>query len=98
MNSYNIPEEIEMEVRSRDKKCVYCGRQFNEKVRPSIEHIINDVNIISLDNIAICCMACNSSKSNKKLSEWINSEYCKNNNINYKNVSDVIKRALDNKW
>jgi len=102
MNRWNIPEEMENEIILRDKNCVYCGIKMVEKVHRgesrknagTWEHIINDETIITKENIARCCSACNSSKGTKKLSDWINSEYCKKNNINNNTVAPIIKRAL----
>ena len=102
MNRWNIPDEMEKEIIIRDKNCVYCGIKMVEKVprgesrknAATWEHIINDETIITKENIARCCSACNSSKGTKKLSDWINSEYCKNNKINNNTVAPVIKRAL----
>jgi len=100
MNNWNIPKALEKEVIARDQVCVYCGVQFDSikqsrKTQASWEHIINDASIISRDNIARCCVGCNSSKGTKKLSEWINSSYCKKKNINYNSVSEVVKQALN---
>ncbi len=102
MNNWNIPDWLEKEVRERDTTCVYCGIEMLEKMprhgpRKSVatwEHIINDENIITRENIARCCVACNSIKGTKKLSDWINSEYCKKHGITKHSVAEVIKRAL----
>jgi len=100
MNNWNIPEELEKEIRKRDKKCVYCGVNFgsskeSRKTQASWEHIINDASIITRENIALCCIGCNASKGTKKLSKWISSKYCKNKGITYDTVADVIKNALN---
>ena len=100
MNNWKIPEWLEKEVLDRDKKCIYCGVKFgsskeNRKTQASWEHIVNDASIITRKNIARCCIACNSSKGTKKLSDWINSKYCKNNGINKNTVTDVVKNALN---
>ena len=58
------------------------------------EHIINDATIVSRENIARCCAACNSSKGTKKLSDWIQSTYCKKRGINKDTVAEVVKEAL----
>ncbi len=58
------------------------------------EHIINDASIISRENIARCCVACNSSKGAKKLSDWIQSSYCKKRGINGDTVAEVVKKEL----
>jgi hypothetical protein len=94
MSNYGIPKWMLSEIRQRDVKCVYCGRDFSSTVRPSIEHIINDISIISFENIAICCIGCNASKGQKKLSEWVNSKYCKDRNIDHTTFSKVILDAL----
>lgn len=102
MNRWNIPKEMEKEIIIRDKNCVYCGIKMIEKVQrgesrkraATWEHIINDETIITKENIARCCSACNSSKGTKKLSDWINSDYCKKNKININTVAPIIKRAL----
>ena len=70
MNPWGIPSWLEKEVGKRDKGCVYCGVQMIEKMPPSgprnavatWEHIINDASIVTRENIARCCFACNSSK------------------------------------
>jgi hypothetical protein len=46
-DKWNIPQWLEIEVRLRDKNCVYCGKEFtvtkiSRSSAPSWEHIIND--------------------------------------------------------
>jgi hypothetical protein len=102
MNRWGIPAWLEEEVKKRDKACVYCGIQMIEKMPPrgsrkavaTWEHIINDASIITRENIARCCAACNSSKGTKKLSDWIQSSYCKKRGINKDTVAEVVKNAL----
>lgn len=102
MNNWNIPKWLENEVIERDKYCVYCRVKMLEiipKYGPknsaaSWEHIINNETIITRENIARCCVACNASKGTKKLSEWINSKYCKEKGITKESVADIIKAAL----
>ena len=60
----------------------------------SWEHIINDASIITRDNIALCCVACNSSKGTKSLVKWLQSEYCARLGISGRTVAAVVKRAL----
>jgi len=70
MNDWSIPDWLEKEVKERDKTCVYCGVQLIQQMSPggprkalaTWEHIINDENIVTRENIARCCAACNSSK------------------------------------
>jgi hypothetical protein len=98
MNNWNVPANMEKDIRERDKACVYCGVAFTNDKRPTWEHIINNEKIITYDNIALCCRSCNSSKGARKLSVWINSKYCLNKNITYSNVSKVVRNALDKEW
>jgi 5-methylcytosine-specific restriction endonuclease McrA len=75
MNRWGIPGWLEDEVIARDKNCVYCGVKMLEKIPPgdcrrmvgTWEHIINDASIVTRENIARCCSACNSSKGTKAL-------------------------------
>ena len=102
MNRWGIPKELEQEIKARDKACVYCGVKLLEVIPPgnsrkamaTWEHIVNDASIVTRENIARCCAACNSSKGTKKLSEWILSSYCKKNGINENSVALVVKEAL----
>jgi hypothetical protein len=102
MNHWGIPDWLEEEVKERDKACVYCGIEMIQQMPPSgprkavatWEHIINDASIITYENIARCCVACNSSKGTKKLSNWMQSSYCKKRGINKDSVAEVVKMAL----
>jgi hypothetical protein len=102
MNRWHIPEWLEEEVKERDKVCVYCGVQMIDRMPPSgsrkdvatWEHIINDASIVTRENIARCCVACNSSKGTKKLSAWMRSSYCEKLGINEDTVAEVVKKAL----
>ena len=103
-NRWNIPPELEKEIAERDKYCVYCGVKLIEKSElgasrkalATWEHIINDARIVTRENIARCCFSCNASKGAKKLSEWIDSKYCKQRGIDETTVAEVIKTALKN--
>jgi hypothetical protein len=99
MNRWNIPDWLEKEVKDRDRHCVYCRVEFGswKKTRQSIatwEHIVNDARIVTRENIARCCVACNSSKGTKKLSDWLESDYCRRRGITRDTVANVVKRAL----
>jgi len=99
MNNWNIPDWLEKEVLKRDKICVYCSIKFGSlkntrKSNATWEHIINDASLITRENIARCCVTCNSSKGTKLLLDWINSSYCKKKGITKNTVADVIKKAL----
>ncbi len=102
MNHWGIPDWLEREVKERDKTCVYCGIQMIEQTPPSgsrkavatWEHIVNDAKIVTRENIVRCCIACNSSKGTKTLSEWLQSRYCKKRGISKDTVAEIVKDAL----
>lgn len=99
-NKWGIPQDVEEFVIKRDQKCVYCGVDFSiekstRKSKPSWEHIINDIRINGKENIALCCISCNSSKGAKKLEDWLKSTYCEKKNINENTVAKVVLEALN---
>lgn len=98
-NRWGIPRHVEESVKQRDLNCVYCGVSFTNsvfthKTRPTWEHIINDIKINSVDNIALCCGSCNASKGSKLLIDWLNGKYCMTKNIKKDNVATVVKDHL----
>jgi hypothetical protein len=102
MNNWGISGWLEKEVKERDKFCVYCGIKMIEKMSDSgsrknvatWEHIMNDASIVIRENIARCCVSCNSSKGTKILKDWINSNYCQKRGINKNTVAEIIRAAL----
>jgi hypothetical protein len=106
LNRWGIPEWLEKEVKERDKSCIYCGIQMIERMPPrgprknvaTWKHIINDASVVTRENIARCCVPCNSSKGTKNLSDWIQSSYCKKRGIDKENVAEVVKKALRAEW
>lgn len=103
-NSFGIPPDIEHRLRVRDRRCVYCGRRMKQYPRTrgtprdkaTIEHLNHRARWgeSSLDNLAICCGRCNSSRSNKSLVAWFASPYCEERRINIRTVAPVVKRFL----
>ena len=100
-NNWNIPADLEQEVRERDQACVYCGNEFlshkeSVKASASWEHIINDASLITRENIALCCRGCNASKGQKSVSEWLQSKYCNENGITERTVAPIIRAVIAN--
>lgn len=95
---WGISKELAQKIIQRDTKCSYCGKIFtpnpNNKDKPTWEHVINDLKIITYQNIVLCCNSCNASKGNKKLRDWLKSAYCKLKNITENSVSDIVKGHL----
>ena len=99
MNRWNIPEWLEEEVANRDRRCVYCGVEFLDVTgarhqRPTWEHIINDAQMITGENIVRCCVSCNASKGTRELAVWLESDYCKQRGITAETVAPVVRAAL----
>ena len=99
MNRWNIPLALEQEVLARDTECIYCAAPFARDVsshgaRPSWEHIVNDAQIVTRENIARCCRSCNSSKGTKSLRDWLASDYCKRKGVTEATVAQVVRNAL----
>ena len=99
MNRWSIPGSLEREIIARDRCCIYCGVEFagqqrSRRERPPWEHIINDARITTRENVARCCIACNSSKGTKDLAQWLESPYCKARGITRTSVAPVVQAAL----
>lgn len=100
-NRWGIPEEVEKVVRQRDRLCVYCGVEFSTENNlrannPTWEHIVNDIRINGVDNIALCCVSCNASKGAKLIYDWLESDYCKAKGITFSTVAQVVKNVISN--
>lgn len=99
MNRWNIPVAVEREVLERDRSCVYCGIAFGRPDAPrperqSWEHIINDLSIVTLANIALCCIGCNASKGARPLSTWLQLKYCRAKCVTAESVAPVVRDVL----
>lgn len=59
-NKWGIPLAVETAVLIRDDRCVYCGCEFGDDraSKRSWEHIVNDITIATMENIALCCVRC----------------------------------------
>ena len=98
-NQWRIPRDLASVVTTRDRVCIYCANPFapigpKGNRRASWEHIINDVNLITFENIAVCCMGCNASKGTKDLRAWLRTTYCIKNSINENKLAPVALAAL----
>ena len=96
-NQWGIPRALAEAVIARDSVCVYCGGPFDRSCRatsPSWEHIVNDESIITIDNIALCCIGCNASKGVKLLADWLATDYCKRRGITASTIAPVAQSHL----
>jgi hypothetical protein len=100
VNRWKIPRWLEEEVRSRDDRCVYCGVTFGtpftrRREMPSWEHIVNNLTIVTRENIALCCIGCNASKGARPLLAWLQTKYCVARGITMTSIAPVARAALD---
>lgn len=95
-NKWGILDEVEKAVLARDKICVYCGITFGveRKTMRSWEHIINDVSIATMENIALCCVGCNASKGAKLMRDWVDSPNAERRGITRGSLALVVLSAL----
>jgi hypothetical protein len=101
-NRWNLPGWLESEVTQRDRSCVYYGVHFadqsaSRRDQPSWEHIVNDARIITLENIARCCIGCNASKGTKRLIDWLQTKYCRTRGITRESVASVVRSAIESR-
>jgi len=82
-NNCGIPDWLEGKVRNRDKICVYCRVKMENKPkknnlsrRATFEHIDNNGQPTA-ENIAMCCKLVQREQKNKKLTDWLQTDYCK---------------------
>ncbi len=95
-NRWGIPKNVEEAVLQRDLVCVYCKREFgSERARTrSWEHIVNDIGIATLENIALCCVGCNASKGAKPLQVWLDSPGAKRRGVCQATLAPIVLSAL----
>ncbi len=97
---WKVPPDLALAVIARDLRCIYCNRDFDTDLSgpraglASWEHIINDESLVSPENIALCCIGCNSSKGTRALGDWLKSEYCKTRGISPSTISPVAAGVL----
>jgi hypothetical protein len=103
-NRYGLPENELKKIRQRDRNCVYCHKRMvnprESKKRSdwaTIEHLNHLPPWDNISTIAICCGSCNSSRGNKKITDWFKSKYCIERNINYDTVADCVKDYIREK-
>jgi hypothetical protein len=103
-NNYGLPNNELIKIFKRDKLCVYCRKKMTAHIASkkrgdwwSIEHL----NYLPPWNdpltVVICCWSCNSSRGNKKISDWFKSEYCLKRGIDIKTVPSHVKKYINDK-
>jgi len=106
-NKFGIPNNELLKIHARDKKCVYCHKLMinpfdssNYSDSATIEHLSpfkpfywNEG--MKIENIAICCGSCNSSRGSMRVLDWFKTKYCTTRNINANTVADPVKKFLN---
>jgi len=105
-SKYGLPADELLKIRARDTNCVYCSKIMispwntsNRRESATIEHLspfqpFYMEHGMKLNNIAICCGSCNSSRGNKPLKDWFGTTYCLRNEINADTVLWPVKEYL----
>ncbi len=104
--NFGIPDDVLSEIMERDKKCIYCDKKMinpynveNRRDSVTIEHLsphppFHCSEGMDVNNIAMCCGSCNSSRGAKELSDWFKSAYCIARDINENTVATPVKIYL----
>lgn len=105
-NKFGIPENVLSKIRARDKACVYCRKTMlypyrtnNRADSATIEHLNFDGPFswncgLQARDIVLCCGSCNSSRGEKKLTEWFKTQYCIDRNIRENTVAAPVRGYL----
>ena len=97
-NIYGISEDRLMQIRKRDKTCVYCYKKMTEHTARvfrgdwwTIEHLNHFPPWDNPNEIAICCWSCNASRGRLTLAKWFRSSYCIEKRIKFDTVAKPIR-------
>lgn len=100
-NNYGLPKTELQKIFERDKVCVYCRKIMksheSNNLRTdwfTIEHLNYALPWNNPETVTICCWSCNSSRGNKKIRDWFNTQYCINKNITENTVSKTVQNYL----
>ena len=102
-NSYGLPKKELSKIKERDEFCVYCHKTMLEHSLDnprsdwySIEHLNYLPPWNNTETVVICCWSCNSSRGNKKIEVWFETEYCRSRNINEETVTVTVRDYIRN--
>jgi hypothetical protein len=109
-NRFGISPQDEEAIRTRDRACVYCHKTMRtaQEVKSGMGEVGDQASIEHLnfcrpfyikdglrpEDIVICCRSCNSSRGQRRLWDWFQSEYCVKHNINLKTVAHPVCKYL----
>ena len=105
-NRWEIPRDAELRLKQKFKACAYCGRTIKPHLgvvgRPdkaTIEHLNRHPPFyrskgLQEKHLVLACAQCNSSRSDKRLTDWFASPYCLIKEINAGTVAPRVKQYL----
>ena len=101
-NNYGLnPKDLEL-LREQHQLCVYCkkrmvptGSRQSRKDWATIEHLNYLPPWNNINTVVFCCWSCNSSRGNKKIRDWFNSDYCKLKQIRHNNVAEPVRNYIN---
>lgn len=100
-NRYGLPNHDLERIRRRDPRCVYCRKRMiasgSDGPRTdwaTIEHLNRYPPWDAPRTVAICCWSGNSSRGNRRLRDWFDSDYCVARDINEGTVAAPVKDWL----
>ena len=96
---WNTPRALAEATLARDRHCVYYHRPFEDldgrkSGWPSWEHIVNDITVVTEENIVLCCLGCNASKGVKSLEKWLESKYCSERGITALSLGSIARKSV----
>jgi hypothetical protein len=82
-------------IRRDNYTCVYC-KAYEPKYY-TLDHIIpqEKKGTNSINNLVVCCRICNSSKRHEDLEKWLESNYCKEKNIDKNTINPIVFKLLE---
>ena len=96
-----VPVKELTDIKKRDAVCVYCKKEMQNHCHNNsrsdwytIEHLNYLPPWNNPETVVICCWSCNSSRGNKKIRAWFETEYCQSRKINEETVSVTVKKYL----
>src|SRR5437763_9157079 len=105
-NQFRIPREVEYRLRRKFKTCAYCRCRMRAHLgvrgcpgdKATIEHLNRLGSAfwphVPERHLVIVCGRCNSSRGEKRLTDWFTSTYCREKSINPRTVATRVRHYL----
>jgi hypothetical protein len=109
-NRWHIPKDAELCLRKEFRVCAYCRRRMKShrgaigspRDKATFEHLNRNgpfywTDGLQMRDVVIVCSQCNSSRGQKRLSDWFESTYCQAKQINATTVAPRVREYLRSK-